>query len=164
MILEHGSHARTDIKSTRFVALGFLQQSATVSPSTPTSLTSPERHQHEGIRLHHRSPRWICVRTPQRSQGPRLRFHPLHGRPERCQWHLQDCFGTRSHRQSVMPCDISIESAFLNEPLWSIEVMLSMFETAWIESHANDLNCGDQDSVGMFFTRPSMRAKTIRSL
>lgn len=33
-------------------------------------------------------------------------------------------------------------------PFLISEVMLSMFETAWVESRVNDLNCGDQDSVG----------------
>ncbi|KAF8609662.1 hypothetical protein BDV93DRAFT_602299 [Ceratobasidium sp. AG-I] len=27
--------------------------------------------------------------------------------------------------------------------------------TAWIESHVNNLNCGDQDSIGVFQQRPS---------
>ncbi|QRW05593.1 carbohydrate-binding domain protein [Ceratobasidium sp. AG-Ba] len=30
------------------------------------------------------------------------------------------------------------------------KVLLSTFETAWIESHVNNLNCGDQDSIGVF--------------
>ncbi|QRV83445.1 carbohydrate-binding domain protein [Ceratobasidium sp. AG-Ba] len=35
------------------------------------------------------------------------------------------------------------------------KVLLSTFETAWIESHVNNLNCGDQDSIGVFQQRPS---------
>ncbi|KAG8792289.1 hypothetical protein FRC12_006543 [Ceratobasidium sp. 428] len=35
------------------------------------------------------------------------------------------------------------------------KVLLSTFETAWIESHVNSLNCGDQDSIGVFQQRPS---------
>ncbi|KZV93838.1 hypothetical protein EXIGLDRAFT_748949 [Exidia glandulosa HHB12029] len=37
----------------------------------------------------------------------------------------------------------------------SDRVLLATFETAWVESHANALNCGDQDSVGVFQQRPS---------
>lgn len=33
--------------------------------------------------------------------------------------------------------------------------MLATFETAWIESHANNLPCGDKDSLGVFQQRPS---------
>ncbi|KAG8709336.1 hypothetical protein FRC08_018395 [Ceratobasidium sp. 394] len=29
------------------------------------------------------------------------------------------------------------------------------FQTAWVESHVNNLNCGDQDSIGVFQQRPS---------
>ncbi|WP_441247001.1 LGFP repeat-containing protein [Kitasatospora sp. McL0602] len=35
------------------------------------------------------------------------------------------------------------------------KVMLAGFETGWVESHMNDLNCGDQDSLGVFQQRPS---------
>jgi hypothetical protein len=34
-------------------------------------------------------------------------------------------------------------------------VRLAEFETAWVESHANNLPCGDQDSIGVFQQRPS---------
>ncbi len=34
-------------------------------------------------------------------------------------------------------------------------VMLSAFEAGWVESHMNNLNCGDADSVGVFQQRPS---------
>ncbi|WP_020496862.1 hypothetical protein [Sciscionella marina] len=34
-------------------------------------------------------------------------------------------------------------------------VMLSTFETAWVESHVNNLPCGDADSLGVFQQRPS---------
>jgi hypothetical protein len=34
-------------------------------------------------------------------------------------------------------------------------VQLAEFETAWVESHANNLKCGDSDSVGVFQQRPS---------
>ncbi|WP_163507071.1 hypothetical protein [Fodinicola acaciae] len=34
-------------------------------------------------------------------------------------------------------------------------VRLAEFETAWVESHANNLPCGDQDSLGVFQQRPS---------
>ncbi|MGA8112091.1 MAG: hypothetical protein WCA46_00360 [Actinocatenispora sp.] len=34
-------------------------------------------------------------------------------------------------------------------------VRLAEFETAWVESHANNLPCGDADSVGVFQQRPS---------
>lgn len=33
--------------------------------------------------------------------------------------------------------------------------MLSMFQTAYVESHYNNLSCGDKDSVGVFQQRPS---------
>ena len=36
------------------------------------------------------------------------------------------------------------------------KVLLSTFETIWIETHANNLPCGDQDSLGVFQQRPSM--------
>lgn len=34
-------------------------------------------------------------------------------------------------------------------------VMLAGFETGWVESHMNNLNCGDRDSLGVFQQRPS---------
>ncbi|PRY32432.1 DUF346 domain-containing protein [Umezawaea tangerina] len=34
-------------------------------------------------------------------------------------------------------------------------VMLSGFETGWVESHMNNLPCGDRDSLGVFQQRPS---------
>lgn len=37
----------------------------------------------------------------------------------------------------------------------SSTVMMSAFETGWVESHMNNLNCGDADSVGVFQQRPS---------
>ncbi|OZM70905.1 hypothetical protein CFN78_22340 [Amycolatopsis antarctica] len=37
----------------------------------------------------------------------------------------------------------------------SAKVMLSAFEAGWVESHMNNLNCGDSDSVGVFQQRPS---------
>ncbi|HIV56781.1 MAG TPA: hypothetical protein H9902_02380 [Candidatus Stackebrandtia faecavium] len=36
------------------------------------------------------------------------------------------------------------------------KVMLATFEAGWVESHMNNLNCGDRDSVGVFQQRPSM--------
>lgn len=35
------------------------------------------------------------------------------------------------------------------------KVQLAMYETAWVESHANNLKCGDADSVGVYQQRPS---------
>ncbi|MEU0096925.1 hypothetical protein [Kribbella sp. NPDC006257] len=37
----------------------------------------------------------------------------------------------------------------------SDKVMLAGFETGWVESRMNNLNCGDQDSLGVFQQRPS---------
>ncbi len=37
----------------------------------------------------------------------------------------------------------------------SSKVMLATFEAGWVESHMNNLNCGDRDSVGVFQQRPS---------
>jgi hypothetical protein len=37
----------------------------------------------------------------------------------------------------------------------SDKVMLSGFEAGWVESHMNDLDCGDSDSLGVFQQRPS---------
>lgn len=37
----------------------------------------------------------------------------------------------------------------------SARVLLATFETAWVESHVNNLNCGDSDSLGVFQQRPS---------
>ncbi|MFD2468968.1 hypothetical protein [Amycolatopsis silviterrae] len=37
----------------------------------------------------------------------------------------------------------------------SDKVMLAAFETGWVESHMNNLNCGDLDSLGVFQQRPS---------
>ncbi|MEV4753623.1 VCBS repeat-containing protein [Micromonospora sp. NPDC049559] len=37
----------------------------------------------------------------------------------------------------------------------SDKVMLAAFETGWVESHMNNLPCGDLDSVGVFQQRPS---------
>src|SRR3712207_3054168 len=33
--------------------------------------------------------------------------------------------------------------------------MLAAFEAGWVESHMNNLNCGDRDSLGVFQQRPS---------
>ncbi|MFE7122166.1 hypothetical protein ACFU99_42730, partial [Streptomyces sp. NPDC057654] len=35
------------------------------------------------------------------------------------------------------------------------KVMLAGFEAGWVESHMNNLACGDRDSVGVFQQRPS---------
>lgn len=35
------------------------------------------------------------------------------------------------------------------------KTMLSAFEAGWVESHMNNLDCGDADSVGVFQQRPS---------
>jgi hypothetical protein len=37
----------------------------------------------------------------------------------------------------------------------SARVMLAGFEAGWVESHMNNLPCGDQDSLGVFQQRPS---------
>lgn len=37
----------------------------------------------------------------------------------------------------------------------SSKVMLAGFEAGWVESHMNNLPCGDQDSLGVFQQRPS---------
>ncbi|KID30583.1 hypothetical protein [Prauserella rugosa] len=34
------------------------------------------------------------------------------------------------------------------------KVRLATYEAAWVESHANDLDCGDQSSIGVFQQRP----------
>jgi hypothetical protein len=36
------------------------------------------------------------------------------------------------------------------------KVMLAAFEAGWVESHMNNLPCGDRDSLGVFQQRPSM--------
>jgi len=38
----------------------------------------------------------------------------------------------------------------------SDKVMLAGFEAGWVESHMNNLACGDADSLGVFQQRPSM--------
>ncbi|MGW6936564.1 hypothetical protein ACWGE0_41375 [Lentzea sp. NPDC054927] len=38
----------------------------------------------------------------------------------------------------------------------SEKVMLAGFEAGWVESHMNNLDCGDADSLGVFQQRPSM--------
>ncbi len=38
----------------------------------------------------------------------------------------------------------------------SDKVMLAGFEAGWVESHMNNLTCGDADSLGVFQQRPSM--------
>jgi hypothetical protein len=35
------------------------------------------------------------------------------------------------------------------------KVRLATYETAWVESHVNNLDCGDRDSVGLYQQRPS---------
>ncbi|MEU8568810.1 hypothetical protein AB0C51_10670 [Streptomyces pathocidini] len=37
----------------------------------------------------------------------------------------------------------------------SEKVMLAGFEAGWVESHMNNLDCGDKDSLGVFQQRPS---------
>lgn len=38
----------------------------------------------------------------------------------------------------------------------SRKVRIATYEAAWVESHVNNLRCGDGDSVGVFQQRPSM--------
>lgn len=35
------------------------------------------------------------------------------------------------------------------------KVLLAAFEAGWVESHMNNLDCGDRDSLGVFQQRPS---------
>ncbi|MFF8289950.1 hypothetical protein ACF068_12070 [Streptomyces sp. NPDC016309] len=37
----------------------------------------------------------------------------------------------------------------------SEKVMPAAFEAGWVESHMNNLDCGDKDSLGVFQQRPS---------
>ncbi|MFI7075646.1 hypothetical protein ACIBM6_35795, partial [Micromonospora sediminicola] len=37
----------------------------------------------------------------------------------------------------------------------SDKVLLAAFEAGWVESHMNNLDCGDRDSLGVFQQRPS---------
>ncbi|WP_162183373.1 LGFP repeat-containing protein [Psychromicrobium lacuslunae] len=46
----------------------------------------------------------------------------------------------------------------------SARVMLATFETAWVESHVNNLNCGDADSVGVFQQSPYWGWGTVAQL
>jgi len=43
----------------------------------------------------------------------------------------------------------------------SDRVLLATFETCYVESHCNDLDCGDQDSVGVFQQRTSQGWGTV---
>ncbi|MFH8793589.1 hypothetical protein [Streptomyces sp. NPDC017941] len=43
----------------------------------------------------------------------------------------------------------------------SSKVRLAAFEAGWVESHMNNLACGDQDSVGVFQQRPSQGWGTV---
>ncbi|WP_051852254.1 hypothetical protein [Streptomyces aureocirculatus] len=43
----------------------------------------------------------------------------------------------------------------------SSKVRLAAFEAGWVESHMNNLPCGDQDSVGVFQQRPSQGWGTV---
>jgi hypothetical protein len=42
--------------------------------------------------------------------------------------------------------------------------MLATFGTAYVESKFNNLDCGDQDSVGVFQQRPSQNWGTVTQL
>ncbi|WP_258905117.1 VCBS repeat-containing protein [Actinokineospora sp. UTMC 2448] len=44
------------------------------------------------------------------------------------------------------------------------KVMLAGFEAGWVESHMNNLNCGDRDSLGVFQQRPSMGWGTVEQI
>ncbi|MFC4857367.1 hypothetical protein ACFPCV_28040, partial [Actinophytocola glycyrrhizae] len=46
----------------------------------------------------------------------------------------------------------------------SDKVMLAGFEAGWVESHMNNLNCGDRDSVGVFQQRPSQGWGTVEQI
>ncbi|TDT31062.1 peptidoglycan-binding protein [Naumannella halotolerans] len=50
---------------------------------------------------------------------------------------------------------LTVLQTVLNERGASEKVRLATFETAWVESHANNLECGDRDSQGVFQQRPS---------
>jgi hypothetical protein len=45
----------------------------------------------------------------------------------------------------------------------SSKVMLAGFEAGWVESHLNNLTCGDADSLGVFQQRPSWGSVTERT-
>ncbi|PGH46857.1 VCBS repeat-containing protein [Streptomyces sp. Ru87] len=44
------------------------------------------------------------------------------------------------------------------------KVMLAAFEAGWVESHMNNLNCGDKDSIGVFQQRPSYGWGTVEQI
>src|SRR5918992_1746669 len=45
----------------------------------------------------------------------------------------------------------------------SSKVMLAAFEAGWVESHMNNLPCGDLDSVGVFQQRPGWGSESERT-
>ncbi|MGW0238939.1 FG-GAP repeat domain-containing protein, partial [Streptomyces sp. NPDC002996] len=44
------------------------------------------------------------------------------------------------------------------------KVMLAAFEAGWVESHMNNLPCGDKDSIGVFQQRPSYGWGTVEQI
>ncbi|MDI5982702.1 hypothetical protein QDK53_41340, partial [Amycolatopsis magusensis] len=46
----------------------------------------------------------------------------------------------------------------------SDKVMLAAFEAGWVESHMNNLPCGDSDSLGVFQQRPSQGWGTVEQI
>ncbi|GAA2356033.1 hypothetical protein Cme02nite_49030 [Catellatospora methionotrophica] len=53
------------------------------------------------------------------------------------------------------PAVLSAVYAVATELGASERVLLAGFEAGWVESHMNNLNCGDRDSLGVFQQRPS---------
>ncbi|MEV4413778.1 hypothetical protein [Catellatospora sp. NPDC049609] len=56
---------------------------------------------------------------------------------------------------SADPAVLHVVYAVATELGASERVLLAGFEAGWVESHMNNLNCGDRDSLGVFQQRPS---------
>ncbi|TDT33355.1 hypothetical protein ACF3NT_04735 [Naumannella halotolerans] len=82
---------------------------------------------------------------------------------ERGSWQQRDSSSKQSSgggESCTIPSDADSDvlktiEEVLDERDASSKVRLSAYEAAWVESHANNLDCGHSDSVGVFQQRPS---------
>lgn len=79
-----------------------------------------------------------------------------------------DPAGESSHRANAEMLDVlctvpSDRDLSITQTVYAIatergvtdKVLLAAFEAGWVESHMNNLDCGDRDSLGVFQQRPS---------
>ncbi|NEB15860.1 FG-GAP repeat domain-containing protein [Streptomyces coelicoflavus] len=70
------------------------------------------------------------------------------------------CYVPPTHDPSVLVNVLRVARAHNANP----KVTLAAFEAGWVESHMNNLPCGDKDSIGVFQQRPSYGWGTVEQI